>query len=44
MKELDDRVRTLNGLQLLGNTYRGVGLPDLIRDARAAARRVVERE
>jgi oxygen-dependent protoporphyrinogen oxidase len=43
MKELDERVRALEGLWLLGNGYRGVGLPDLIRDARAAARRVVER-
>jgi oxygen-dependent protoporphyrinogen oxidase len=44
MKELDERVGALDGLWLLGNGYRGVGLPDLIRDARAAARRVVERE
>ncbi len=44
MKELDERVRALEGLWLLGNGYRGVGLPDLIRDARAAARRVVEHE
>jgi oxygen-dependent protoporphyrinogen oxidase len=44
MKELDERVRALEGLWLLGNGYRGVGLPDLIRDARAAARLVVERE
>jgi oxygen-dependent protoporphyrinogen oxidase len=44
MRELDERVRALDGLWLLGNGYRGVGLPDLIRDARAAARRVVERE
>jgi len=36
MAELDDRVRGLDGLWLLGNGYRGVGLPDLIRDARAA--------
>jgi protoporphyrinogen/coproporphyrinogen III oxidase len=43
MKELDERVRALDGLSLLGNGYRGVGLPDLIRDARAAARRVTER-
>jgi protoporphyrinogen/coproporphyrinogen III oxidase len=27
----------MDGLWLLGNGYRGVGLPDLIRDARAAA-------
>jgi oxygen-dependent protoporphyrinogen oxidase len=44
MKELDERVRALNGLWLLGNGYRGVGLPDLIRDARAAARQVVDRK
>jgi len=44
MKELEGRVQALDGLWLLGNGYHGVGLPDLIRDARAAARRVVERE
>jgi oxygen-dependent protoporphyrinogen oxidase len=38
MCELAERVKALNGLWLLGNGYRGVGLPDLIRDARAAAR------
>ena len=43
MKELDHRVYALDGLRLLGNGYRGVGLPDLIRDARAAARQVVGR-
>jgi oxygen-dependent protoporphyrinogen oxidase len=31
-------------LWLLGNGYRGVGLPDLIRDARAAARQLVGRD
>ncbi|NYF78131.1 protoporphyrinogen oxidase [Granulicella arctica] len=36
MAELDGRIHTLGGLWLLGNGYRGVGLPDLIRDARAA--------
>ena len=40
MKELERRVERLDGLSLLGNGYRGVGLPDLVRDARAAARRV----
>ena len=44
MRELEERVQALDGLWLLGNGYRGVGLPDLIRDARAAARRVVERK
>jgi oxygen-dependent protoporphyrinogen oxidase len=28
------------GLQLIGNAYHGVGLPDLIRDGRAAARKI----
>ncbi len=37
MAELEERVRRLDGLWLLGNGYRGVGLPDLIRDSRAAA-------
>lgn len=38
MVELQGRVDTLGALHLLGNGYRGVGLPDLIRDGRAAAR------
>jgi protoporphyrinogen/coproporphyrinogen III oxidase len=40
MKKLDERVRALSGLWLLGNGYRGVGVPDLVRDARAAARQI----
>jgi oxygen-dependent protoporphyrinogen oxidase len=36
--QLDQRMAALGGLTLLGNGYRGVGLPDLIRDARAAVR------
>jgi oxygen-dependent protoporphyrinogen oxidase len=43
MAKLQGRVHALDGLSLLGNGYRGVGLPDLIRDARAAARRETER-
>jgi oxygen-dependent protoporphyrinogen oxidase len=43
MAELKDRVGRLEGLWLLGNGYRGVGLPDLVRDARAAAREFVAR-
>lgn len=42
MQELHQRVRNLDGLYLLGNGYRGVGLPDLIRDARIAARQIIE--
>ncbi len=37
LAELDAQVTTLGPLWLLGNGYRGVGLPDLIRDARIAA-------
>jgi oxygen-dependent protoporphyrinogen oxidase len=40
MERLAERVKGLDGLWLLGNGYRGVGVPDLIRDARAAARQV----
>lgn len=41
MAELDARVTALSGLWLLGNGYRGVGIPDLVRDARNAAREAV---
>jgi oxygen-dependent protoporphyrinogen oxidase len=40
MAELDRRVASIGDLTLLGNAYRGVGLPDLIRDARAAAKKL----
>ncbi len=42
MAALDCRVKALGALDLLGNGYRGVGVPDLIRDARAAARRIAD--
>jgi oxygen-dependent protoporphyrinogen oxidase len=42
MAELSDRAQRLKGLWLLGNGYRGVGLPDLVRDARAAAHEVAK--
>lgn len=42
MAELDRRLAALGALDLLGNGYRGVGVPDLIRDARAAARKIAE--
>ena len=40
MERLEERVRALPGLQLIGNAYYGVGLPDLVRQGREAARRV----
>jgi len=42
MAALDRCVAALPGLTLLGNGYRGVGLPDLIRDSRAAAHKVLQ--
>ena len=42
MKQLDERLLDLKHLSLLGNGYRGVGVPDLIRDAREAARKLME--
>jgi protoporphyrinogen/coproporphyrinogen III oxidase len=43
MNELETRVQMLEGLWLLGNGYRGVGVPDLIRDARGAAHKFAGR-
>jgi protoporphyrinogen/coproporphyrinogen III oxidase len=40
IKRLEARVAETPGLHLLGNSYRGVGVPDLIRDARATARAI----
>lgn len=42
MTALQQKVQQLGALDLLGNGYRGVGVPDLIRDARAAARTIAE--
>jgi oxygen-dependent protoporphyrinogen oxidase len=41
MAELDRRIATLGGLTLLGNGYRGVGVPDLIRSSRESARGLI---
>lgn len=41
MAELDSRIAKISHLRLIGNAYRGVGLPDLIRSGRAAAREIV---
>ena len=41
MAELDRRVGALGGITLLGNGYRGVGVPDLVRDARAAVKSIL---
>ena len=41
--EIDTLVRQQPNLWLLGNAYRGVGLPDLIRNSRAAACELLDR-
>jgi oxygen-dependent protoporphyrinogen oxidase len=41
LAEVDSRVAKTPNLRLIGNAYRGVGLPDLIRCGRAAAREIV---
>lgn len=41
MEKMKERVHALPGLKLIGNAYYGVGLPDLIRQGRLAARQVV---
>lgn len=40
MAQLEERVRALPGLSLIGNAYHGVGLPDLIRQGREATRQL----
>ena len=42
MDELSKHVQALGHLSLLGNGYHGVGVPDLIRDARNIARKLTE--
>lgn len=41
MAQLETLVRHFPGLHLVGNAYYGVGLPDMIRMGREAARRIV---
>lgn len=37
MSQLDELVARIPGLHLLGNSYRGVGMPDLVHEARQTA-------
>ena len=41
IRRLETQLEHLPNLLLLGNSYRGVGLPDLVRDARQAANAIV---
>lgn len=43
MERLEERVRSVPGLHLIGNAYYGVGLPDLVKQGREAARRILSK-
>ncbi len=43
VSEANEAVAEVPGLALTGNAYRGIGLNDCVRDARAVARQVAER-
>jgi oxygen-dependent protoporphyrinogen oxidase len=40
LKEIQARLAAIGGLQLAGNAYTGIGIPDCIRTGREAARRI----
>jgi oxygen-dependent protoporphyrinogen oxidase len=39
---IDKRVKEIPGLELAGNAYRGIGVPDCIREGTSAANGVVQ--
>jgi oxygen-dependent protoporphyrinogen oxidase len=41
MKRINARVAALPGLQLAGNAYDGIGIPDCIRLGRKAAKKLL---
>ncbi len=43
MKQLEEKVQALPRLQLIGNAYYSVGLPDMVRQGREAARKLMGR-
>lgn len=42
--ELESRLRAMPGLAILGNALRGVGIADLVRDARRAVQTVIHKD
>ena len=44
MKRIRERLAVLPGLQLAGNAYDGIGIPDCIRTGRNAAKEVMEKQ
>ena len=41
VKRIEEALSALPGLQLIGNAYRGIGIPDCVREGKAAAERVL---
>jgi oxygen-dependent protoporphyrinogen oxidase len=41
LQEIESRLQGLPGLQLAGNAYTGIGIPDCIRMGRQAAARII---
>ena len=41
LREIDDRLTQLSGVQLCGSAYRGVGIPDCIQSGQAAAEKTL---
>jgi oxygen-dependent protoporphyrinogen oxidase len=41
LREIDQRLEALPGIQLCGSAYRGVGIPDCIQSGDAAAERTL---
>jgi oxygen-dependent protoporphyrinogen oxidase len=42
LRRIDERVAALPGLQLAGNAYRGVGIPQCVTSGRTAAERLLQ--
>jgi oxygen-dependent protoporphyrinogen oxidase len=42
IERLEELVQTMPGLHLIGNAYHGVGLPDMVRQGRDAARKATQ--
>lgn len=41
VRAIDESLKALPGLQLIGNAYRGLGIPDCVREGKLAAERVL---
>jgi oxygen-dependent protoporphyrinogen oxidase len=41
--EIEERVAQIDGLHIVGNAYKGIGIPDCVRSAKQAAELIVNR-